>query len=482
MLEDLMRERRTRLERYKKSADPYPARVKRTASIDEAVSGFLKLEKSKKILWLAGRVMALRIQGGIIFGDLKDESGRIQLMFKKGETKDFELLKDTLDIGDFLEIKGFLFKTKKGEKSILGKQPRIIAKSLRPLPQEWYGLENIEIRLRKRYLDTILNPEIKEMFAKKSVFWNSVRGFLKSEDFLEVETPVFENLPGGAEAEPFVTHHDALDRDFFLRISLELPLKKILVGGYEKVFEIGRVFRNEGIDAEHLQDYTQLEFYWAYADYQMLIKLVEKMYKFVVKATCGTLKVKSHGHEVDWGKKWKILDYSESFKKATGLDPIKATREELVAKARSLKVEFDSKAGNGRLIDVIYKKAIRPFIIEPTILINHPVMISPLAKRRAENPGTTERIQVLAYGSELGNGWSELNDPIDQRKRFEEQMILREKGDKEAQYLDEDFLEAMEYGMPPAAGFGMSERVFAVLLDKPIRETVFFPLMREDNK
>ncbi|MGC9603360.1 MAG: lysine--tRNA ligase [Minisyncoccia bacterium] len=477
-----MRERKLKLARYKKSADPYPAQVKRTASVNEAVSDFSKLEKSKKVLWLVGRVLALRVQGGIVFGDLKDESGVIQFILKKGDTENFELLKDTLDIGDFVEIKGTLSKTKRGEKSISAREAKMISKSLRPLPQSWYGLGNIETRLRKRYLDTVLNADVKKMFEKKSAFWDAIRDFLKKEGFLEVETPVFENLPGGAEAEPFKTHHNALDRDFFLRISLELPLKKMLVGGYEKVFEIGRVFRNEGIDPEHLQDYTQLEFYWAYADYRELMKFVEKMYKAAVKATCGTLKIKSRGHEMDWGKKWKIADYSESFKKAIGLNPLTATREELAAKAKSLKLEFEPSAGKGRLIDTIYKKSIRPFIIEPTLLINHPVLISPLAKRRPENPETTERVQVLAYGSELGNGWSELNDPIDQRKRFEEQMALRAKGDKEAQYLDEEFLEAIEYGMPPAAGFGMSERFFAILMDKPIRETVFFPLMREDNK
>ena len=283
MLEDLIRERKAKLERYKKYADPYPAEVKRTASVKEAVSAFPKLAKSKKVLWLAGRVGAVRGQGGIIFADLKDESGQIQLILKKGETDNFDILKETLDIGDFAEAKGTLFKTKRGERSILAKQARIIAKSLRPLPQSWYGLEDTETRLRKRYLDTILNPEVKEMFVKKSVFWGAVRDFLKQENFLEVETPVLEGLPGGAEAEPFKTHHNALDRDFYLRISLELPLKKLLVGGYEKVFEIGRIFRNEGIDAEHLQDYTHMEFYWAYANYRDLMKFLPKMFQTVIK-------------------------------------------------------------------------------------------------------------------------------------------------------------------------------------------------------
>ncbi|MGC9610904.1 MAG: amino acid--tRNA ligase-related protein, partial [Minisyncoccia bacterium] len=259
MLEDLIKERKVKLERYKKSAAPYPAETKRTVLAGEALAAFSKFEKSKKILWLTGRITALRDQGGIIFGGLRDGSGQIQFVLKKTDTVGFDLLRDTLDTGDFIEIKGNLFKTKKGEKSVLAKQARMISKSLRPLPQSWYGLKDMEIKLRERYLDTILNPEVKEIFVKKSAFWGAVRDFLKNEGFLEVETPVLESLPGGAETEPFKTHHNALNRDFYLRISLELPLKKMLVGGYEKVFEIGRIFRNEGIDAEHLQDYTQME-------------------------------------------------------------------------------------------------------------------------------------------------------------------------------------------------------------------------------
>ncbi len=482
MLEDLIRERKAKLERYKKHADPYPAEVKRTASVKEAVSAFPKLAKSKKVLWLAGRVGAVRGQGGIIFADLKDESGQIQLILKKGETDNFDILKETLDIGDFAEAKGTLFKTKRGERSILAKQARIIAKSLRPLPQSWYGLEDTETRLRKRYLDTILNPEVKEMFVKKSVFWGAVRDFLKQENFLEVETPVLEGLPGGAEAEPFKTHHNALDRDFYLRISLELPLKKLLVGGYEKVFEIGRIFRNEGIDAEHLQDYTHMEFYWAYANYRDLMKFLPKMFQTVIKKTFGTLKIKSQGYEADWGKPWKTYDYYELFKKYAGLDLNKVSDSGLKKKADELGLKYEPSAQRGRLIDLIYKKTVRPKLVEPGFLVNPPVEIEPLAKRSAEDSRRVERLQIMAYGTELGKGFSELNDPLDQRERFEAQMALRAKGDKEAQYLDEDFLEAMEYGMPPAAGFGMSERVFSVLMDKPIRETVVFPLMREDKK
>ncbi len=481
MLNDLIRERRAKLERYKKSADPYPAKVKRTALIGNVLSAFANLERSKKVLWLTGRIMALRTQGGIVFADFKDESGKIQLILKKEETKSFELLKETLDIGDFVEVRGALLKTKRGEKSVFAKEAGIISKSLRPLPQAWYGLENTEARQRERYLDTLLNPEAKEIFVRKTAFWDAARNFLKQEGFLEVEMPVLEGLPGGAEAEPFVTHHNALDRDFYLRISLELPLKKMLVGGYEKVFEIGRIFRNEGIDAEHLQDYTQIEFYWAYADYRMLMKFLEKMFHAVIKKTFGTLKIKNSGREVDWGKKWKIYDYYDLFKKNTGLDLGRATDGELKNKADELKLKYEKTAKRGRLIDLIYKKTVRPKLIEPGFLIDPPVEIEPLAKRSVKDPGRVERLQIMAYGTELGKGFSELNDPIDQRKRFEAQVALREEGDKEAQYLDEEYLTAMEYGMPPAAGFGLSERLFSVLMDKPIRETIFFPLMREEK-
>jgi lysyl-tRNA synthetase class 2 len=324
-----------------------------------------------------------------------------------------------------------------------------------------------------------MNPDTRELFRKKSRFWSACRGFLVAEGFLEVDMSALEPVPGGAEAEPFMTHHNALDTDFYLRISLELPLKKLIVGGYEKVFEIGRVFRNEGIDRDHLQDYVQLEFYWAYADYQDLMKFVEKMYKHMVRETCGTLTTSWRGEKINWGRRWERIDYNEAFKKANGFYPATATHKELLEKARKLGVNADATLGRGRLIDLVYKKTVRPHLIQPSFLINHPVIISPLSKRSDKNADIVERIQVLACASELGNGWSELNDPLDQRERFEEQVRLREAGDKEAQMMDEDFVEALEYGMPPTAGFGLSERVFSILMDRPIRETVFFPLMKE---
>lgn len=293
--------------------------------------------------------------------------------------------------------------------------------------------------------------------------------------------PVLENIPGGADAEPFKTHHNALDADFYLRISLELPLKKLLVGGFEKVFEIGRIFRNEGIDKEHLQDYTQLEFYWAYHDYNDLMDLVEKMYKAVIKNVFGELATVHEGKKINWGKKWPKIDFVEVFKKENKINPLTANRDELFKKAASLGLELEKNLGKGRLIDLIFKKTVRPKLVQPCFLLDPPVEVEPLAKRSRKDPRRVERLQIMAGGTELGKGFSELNDSRDQRMRLEEQMRLREAGDKEAQRLDEEFLVALEYGMPPAAGFGVSERLLAVLMDKPVRETVIFPLMRPKN-
>jgi lysyl-tRNA synthetase class 2 len=330
-------------------------------------------------------------------------------------------------------------------------------------------------------LDLVLNKETKELFLKKAKFWQSFRDYLLKENFLEVETPILETMPGGADAEPFKTYYNALGEDFYLRISLEIALKKLLVGGFEKIFEIGRVFRNEGIDAEHLQDYTQLEFYYAYADYNDLMKMVEKMYKFVIKETFGKMVFEEDGKKADFSKKWEVIDYYDIFKKKSGLDLKTCSKEDLSKKAKELKLEAGKSLGKGRLIDLIFKKTARPTIIGPAFLINPPVDIEPLAKRHRKDKERVERFQVMAFGTELGKGFSEANDPTDQRERFEEQMKLRKGGDKEAQRLDEEFLEALEYGMPPAAGFGVSERLFSVLSGKPIRECVFFPAMRKNK-
>jgi lysyl-tRNA synthetase class 2 len=479
MLEDIIKERRRKLDLLKAAGVPaYPARAKRTCTIADALKRFSALAKSKKKISIAGRVMSVRDQGNLLFVDCADESGGMQCVLKKDTISNFKLMKSVLDRGDFISVTGPLFKTKKGERSVEARSVEMLAKSLRPLPTEWYGLEDVESRLRERYVDLILHPEVREMFRRKSLFWDSVREFLVAEGFMEVETGVLEALAGGAEAEPFITHHNVLDTNFYLRISLELQLKKLIAGGFEKIFEIGRVFRNEGIDREHLQDFTFMEFYWAYHNYEDLTNLLERMYKGIVKKTIGTLVTTWQGKKINWGKKWPRLDYVTLFKKENNIDPLTASRDELHDKAVALKLMPQKNMGRGRLIDLIYKKTIRPNLIQPCFLINTPLVVSPLSKASASRPDIAERVQPVACGTELGNGYSELNDPLDQRARFEEQVRLREGGDAEAMRLDEDFLAALEYGMPPTTGFGMSERFFAVLMDKPVRETVFFPLMK----
>lgn len=479
MLDDLINERLKKLNRLKELGyNPYPPRVRKSHDIGRAVKNFSALAKTKKKIFVAGRVAGLRAQGGLMFADLKDASGTIQLVIKKDALDNFDDFRDTLDIGDFLETGGTLFKTKRGEKSIEVDSLKFIVKSLRPVPSDWYGLEDVEVRLRQRYLDLLANPGVRQIFVKKTEFWSAFRSLLKNEGFLEVETPILEAVPGGADAEPFLTHHNALNTDFYLRISLEIALKKLLVGGFEKIFEVGRIFRNEGIDAEHLQDYTQLEFYWAFHDYQDLMVLVEKLYKQVIKKTTGGLLTSWQGKKINWGKSWPEISYYDIFEKMVGLDLNSAALDELRRKAESAGLKPAANLNRGRLIDLLFKKFCRPTFIQPAFLIDPPVDIEPLAKRSPDSPNKVERFQIMACQTELGKGFSEANDPIDQRQRFEEQMRLRAAGDAEAQRLDEDFLAALEYGMPPAAGFGVSERLFAVLMDRPVRETVFFPLMR----
>lgn len=477
-LESLQKERIKKLNNLKiLGIDPYPSRSNRKNTVSQA----LKMIGKKVIV--AGRIRSLRPHGKITFVDIEDASGKIQLLFKQDSLKGekYELLPN-FDLGDFIEASGEIIKTQTGETTVSVSEFTMLAKSIRPLPSSWYGLKDVEERLRKRYLDLLINPEIKKQFILKNKFWAGIRKYLVEKDFLEVETPVLEQVPGGADARPFITHHNALNIKLYLRISLELNQKRLLVGGFEKVFEIGRIFRNEGIDDEHLQDYTQMEFYWAYADYEQLMNFVEDMYKTVIKETFGSLITSWNNQKINWSNKWPRVGYFQLLSEHWGVDAEKLSNKELYELAKKLKVDVEPNLGKGRLLDYIYKKTIRPKLIQPQFLIDPPVEVEPLAKRDPQNPDRVQRTQVLAMGSELGKGFSELNDPLDQYQRFKEQMELRKKGDLEAQMMDADFVEALEYGMPPAAGFGMSERLIAMLLDKPVREMVFFPLMRPEKR
>jgi lysyl-tRNA synthetase class 2 len=480
--------RQIRIEKLKKLQQAgllaYPAKTKRTHKISEVLDNFKKLSGGilgKKSIVIAGRIMAKRGQGGLTFLDVNDGSGKIQALIKTDKLgeKGYQFFLDVFDIADFVEIKGTLFTTQRGEKTIEASDYKMLSKALLPLPEKWHGLQDVEEKLRKRYLDIIFNPEVKQMIEKRAMFWNSTREFLVKNGFLEVETPVLETTPGGADARPFVTHHNALDLDVYLRISTgELWQKKLMVAGFEKTFEIGRQFRNEGMDAEHLQDYTQMEFYWAYADMEKGMEFVEEMYKYIAKKTCGTLKFKIHGFDVDLGQKWEKIDYVSTISKYTKVNVLEASLQEMEKKLQELKIDYDKNGFNRtRAMDNLWKFC-RKKIAGPGFLINTPIEVSPLAKRSENNKDTAQRFQVILAGSENGNGYSELNDPIDQEKRFEEQQKLREAGDQEAQMHDKDFVEALEHGMPPTCGFGLSERLFAFLMDKPMRECQIFPLMR----
>jgi lysyl-tRNA synthetase class 2 len=463
-----------------KGIDPYPAVTHATHTLAQLVVDFAGLESEKTVVTAVGRVMSFRSQGGLIFFDLFDGTGRFQSLLKKDTAEEaFGLFDQVVDIGDFVEVSGTLFVTKRGQQTIEVSSWNMVSKSLSPLPEKWAGLQDVDEKMRKRYLDILFNDDVRDMIVKKAKFWQSIRNFLVQEGFLEVETPVIENTTGGADARPFATHHNALDIDVYLRISAgELWQKKLMVAGFPKVFEIGRIFRNEGMSPEHLQDYTQMEFYWAYADYKKGMELVERMYKHVAMETFGTLEFKIGNFDVNLGNKWEIFDYTETILKITGVDISTADLKDIEGALKKFDIKYDTKGWNKlRAIDSLWKYC-RKQIGGPGFLVGIPTELSPLAKTDTKNPAIVQQFQPLIGGSELGKGYSELNDPIDQANRFEAQSKLREAGDEEAQMYDYDFVEALEHGMPPTCGFGLSERVFAFLSNKPARETQIFPLMK----
>lgn len=464
-----------------KGINPYPNRTNRTHEIGQVLGGFLVLETEGGSLVVNGRVRAMRTHGGSSFVDIEDGTGRMQLFLKKDEigAEMFELFIDTVDTGDFIEAAGTPMRTKSGQESLMVSNWHMLAKTLRPIPDEWYGLADEDERFRRRYLDMLLNKEVLENAKKRSIFWNSLRTYLLARDFVEVETPVLENTTGGAEARPFVTHHNALDIDVFLRISAgELWQKMLLVGGLPKTFEIGRIFRNEGMSREHLQDYTQLEFYQAYSDYEEGMHMVTDMYRTIAQETFGTLEFIIGEHTVNLADEWVTYDFCEVLKKEYGIDPLTASLEEVKSALQKAGIEKEGEAMSiERGVDLLWKK-IRKTISGPGFLIGVPVYLEPLAKKSEKNDKVVERFQIILAGSEMGKGFSELNNPIDQKERFMKQQALRDAGDDEAQMADMDFVEALEYGMPPAFGFGLSERLFSFLANKDVREAQLFPLMR----
>ncbi|XOB42285.1 MAG: lysine--tRNA ligase [Candidatus Nealsonbacteria bacterium] len=478
--------RKNRLKKLKRIRNfgflPYPAHTKRTHKIAEVLKSFTSFVRSKKEIVLVGRIRLLRVHGGSTFIHIKDGTDKIQAYFKKdrlGE-KSYKFFLDNFDLGDFIEIRGVLFKTKKGEKTIEASGYHMLAKSLLPLPEKWHGLKDVEERFRKRYLDLIFNEDVKKKFETRSLIIKSLREFLEGEGFLGVETPILQPIYGGARAKPFKTHLNAMDMDLYLRIAPELYLKRLLVGGFEKVYEIGKCFRNEGVDRYHNPDFTMLEFYWAYADYKDLMKLTEKMFSYVLKNVFGKLEISYQGKKLSFKPPWPRVEFYQFFRKTTGIN-LKEINEAFLAKeAKKMGLEIEKGSPKAEIADEIFSKICRPKISNPTFVIHYPKGFQPLAKTLDKDSEKLANFQLITAGTELLNAFSELNDPIEQRKRFEEQEKLFKLGFKEAQRIDEDYLEAMEYAMPPAAGFGLGiDRLVVLLTDShALREVILFPTMK----
>lgn len=495
-LDQIIAVRKDKLNRLRdRGINPYPSTTTRTLPVLGFVEQFNALKRSHRSVTLAGRLMAKREFGGLTFGLIKDGHGDVQIMFKKDDIgpkayADLELV----DVGDIIQVTGGATLTKKGEKTLLVKKLVILAKSLRPLPEKWHGLTDQETRFRQRYLDLIFNPEVKERFLIRHHLVQAIREFLLEQGYIEVDTPALQPMPGGALATPFKTYYEALDTDVYLRIAPELYLKRLIVGGFERVFEFARVFRNEGVSTQHLQDFTMLEFYQAYADYRELMKMTEKMFSYVLKKVFGTTKIRYQGSPstslrastavLDFKTPWPVKSFRDLILKETGIDIDRyQTVDELhqAIKAKKIVLTYKGKAGRGKLIDELYKEKVRPKLVNPMFLVDHPLDLSPLSKQKDNDSDKVQRFQLVVCGMEIVNAFSELNDPIDQAERFKEQARQKKAGDKEAHSMDDDFVKALEYGMPPTAGWGMGiDRLVALLTNADsIREAVLFPFVKD---
>lgn len=485
-------ERLARLEKLKEirgqKVNPYPASAKRNQTVVQVLENFDKFSANKKMLSLAGRLKSIRLHGGSAFANLEDGSGAIQLFFREDHfgAKPYKFFKELIDLGDFVRVKGTLFTTKTGEKTLEVEALKLLTKTLAPLPEKWHGLSDVEIRYRQRYLDLIANPSVREIFKKRSLIIKTIREFFERDGFMEVETPILQPIPGGATARPFITHHNALDIDLYLRIAPELYLKRLIVGGFERVFEIARCFRNEGIDWSHNPEFTQIELYRAYADYNDLIKMMEKFFVYLMKKTNGgEMKVVYEKDTIDFTPPYPRITFRDILMKFGNCDIEKyPDRESMAKKARELGLDVLPSDDRGKIMDEIFKKVVRPKIINPIFVIDHPIELSPLAKKVPGDPRYVERFQLLVAGMELVNAFSELNDPIDQRERFAAQQKMREAGDAEAMRIDEDFITALMHGMPPTAGLGMGiDRLTALLTNSHnIKEVILFPTLKPENK
>ena len=484
-LTDQQRQRLLKLERIRQHGiDPYPARVQRTHTAAEARRNYEADESfgEEKII-LTGRLIAIRKMGKITFAHIADGSGKIQLFFQHnvlGE-ENYRFFLQNFDIGDFIEAHGHLFRTRTGEITLNVEKYRLLAKALHPLPEKWHGLKDVELRYRRRYLDLLANEDVRQLFITRSRIVKAMRHFLDSKGFIEVETPILQPIYGGAAARPFETWYHALERKFYLRISDELYLKRLIVGGYEKVYEIGKDFRNEGLDVRHNPEFTMMECYQAYADYHDMMRLTEEMIAFIAQEVLGTTRITYAGHEIDLTPPWPRATMRDLLIEYTGIDFEEYRDLESLRKAiEKRNLQVDPKPTWGKQVDELFSEYVEPYLIQPIFVMDYPVEISPLAKRKPEAPHLVERFEPFVGGMEIGNAFSELNDPLDQRERFLEQAEARERGDEEAHPIDEDYIFALMHGMPPTGGLGIGiDRLTMLLTDKQsIREVILFPQLR----
>lgn len=460
--------------------DPFGSAYTASHQAAAIVADFEQLEEQE--VKIAGRIMSKRGHGKACFLDLYDFSGKIQVYVKIDEVgeEQFSLL-ELLDVGDILGVCGAVFRTHRGEISVRARELKILTKSLHPLPEKWHGLKDVELRYRQRYVDLIVNPEVKQTFVQRSQIISAVREYLNGQGFLEVETPTMHNIAGGAAARPFITHHNALNIDLYMRIALELYLKRLIVGGLDKVYEIGRVYRNEGIDLKHNPEFTLLELYQAYSDYEGMMELTENMVAYVAQKVLGSMVIEYEGTQIDLTPRWRRLSMVEAVREYSGVDfGAVAGDEEARALAKEHHIEIEPHFTKGKILSLFFDAYVEEHLIQPTFITDYPIEISPLAKKRSDDPDMVYRFEAFVYGRELANAFSELNDPIDQRERFEQQMLERERGDEEANMMDEDYVTALEYGMPPTGGLGIGMDRLVMLLtnSSSIRDVLLFPAMR----
>ena len=467
-------------EMYAHKIDPFGARFERNAKAQDIIENFSVMEGQTAAI--AGRIMSKRIHGKAGFANMSDFSGEIQLYFRRNDIgeEQYEWFRK-MDIGDILGVKGEVFRTQKGEISVHVRDMVYLSKSLLPLPEKWHGLKDVELRYRQRYVDLIVNPEVKKVFIKRSRIITAIRRYLEEQGFLEVETPMMHPIPGGAAARPFITHHNTLNAGLYLRIAPELYLKRLIVGGLEKVYEINRSFRNEGISTRHNPEFTMLELYQAYADFEVMMELSENLISHVLQEINGSMRIEFEGQVLDFTPPWKRMSMLDAVKEYAGADLSGAkTEEELRAAISGLDIQIEAKATKGEIINEIFEKYVEEKLIQPTFIYGHPVEISPLAKRNAADPDITDRFELFIMQREIANAFSELNDPIEQKKRFIKQMEKWEAGNKEAHMMDEDYINALEYGMPPAGGIGIGLDRLVMLMTgvSSIREVILFPTLR----